>query len=75
MTQESNTITKALEILKALGLPRAQHNERSALTLLALLNITPGENWASADNPMIGITPIMEFAARKFGKEYAPNTR
>jgi hypothetical protein len=34
-------IKTALQILIDLGLPRAQHNERSALCLLALLNLTP----------------------------------
>ncbi|HEX5003159.1 MAG TPA: BsuBI/PstI family type II restriction endonuclease [Bacteroidia bacterium] len=75
MTQESNEINQAMEILKALGLPRAQQNERSALTLLALLNIEPGKSWSVAETPLIGITPIMEFALAKFGREYAPNTR
>lgn len=30
---------EALEILKSLGLPRAQQNERSCLTLLALAGL------------------------------------
>jgi adenine-specific DNA-methyltransferase len=32
---------EALEVLKALGFPRAQINERSALTLLAVLGLKP----------------------------------
>lgn len=34
MTNEK--ITQALQIIKSLGLPREQHNERSALCLLVL---------------------------------------
>jgi hypothetical protein len=34
-------VDDALSILKSLGLPRAQQNERSALCLLALLNLGP----------------------------------
>jgi hypothetical protein len=34
-------LEEALAVVKALGLPRAQHNERSALCLLALCNMTP----------------------------------
>lgn len=34
-------IDDALAIVKALGMPKAQHNERSALTLLAILNLRP----------------------------------
>ena len=34
-------IGKATKILAALGLPRGQQNERSALTLLALAKLSP----------------------------------
>jgi type II restriction enzyme len=68
-------IQQALEILKALGLPRQQQNERSALTLLSLLGLKPGDRWEDARNPLIGITPMMEFFDKHYGKRYAPNTR
>ncbi len=68
-------IREALEILRALGLPRQQINERSALTLLALLDLKPDDSWRKAANPLIGITPMMEFFAQHYGKRYAPNTR
>ncbi|HHG91157.1 MAG TPA: restriction endonuclease [Devosia sp.] len=72
---KNDHIEAALEILASLGLPRAQQNERSALCLLALLNLTPGKPWAGAENPLMGITPIMDWARHHFGKHYAPNTR
>lgn len=68
-------IIEAIDILKKLGMPRAQQNERSALCLLALLNLTPEKNWAESEKPMMGITPIMDWARQHYGKEYAPNTR
>ncbi len=68
-------IQEALGVLKALGLPGAQLNERSALTLLSLLDLKPREPWADAHAPLMGITPMMEFFARHYGKRYAPNTR
>lgn len=68
-------IEAALQILASLGLPRAQHNERSALCLLALLNLTPGKPWKKAENPLLGVTPIMNWARAHYGKDYAPNTR
>jgi hypothetical protein len=68
-------IQEALTILKELGLPRAQHNERSALSLLALLDLKPNQKWVQATNPLIGITPIMDFSRDHYGKKYAPNTR
>lgn len=68
-------IEDALRILAALGFPRAQRNERSALCLLAITGMTPDRTWKHASEPLIGITPIMEFAADHYGKRYKPNTR
>lgn len=75
MNTQNDYIEAAQQIINALGLPRAQQNERSALCLLALLNLTPGKPWADAENPLVGITPIMNWAREHYGKEYAPNTR
>lgn len=72
---EQKNITDALKIIELLGLPRAQRNERSALCLLALLNLTSDKSWSQAENPLIGITPMMDFSRQHYGKEYAPNTR
>jgi hypothetical protein len=68
-------IREAMEIIEALGLPRQQQNERSALTLLSLLNLKPADRWQDAENPLIGITPMMGFFEAYYGKRYAPNTR
>jgi hypothetical protein len=68
-------IKNAHEILVSLGLPRAQQNERSALCLLALLNLTPRKKWAQSGNPLMGITPIMDWIRDHHKKHYAPNTR
>lgn len=68
-------INEAIELLTALGLPTAQQNERSALSLLALLKMGPSTPWADADSHLIGITPIMTWLSTVFGKQYAPNTR
>ena len=59
--QNTEHIKEALQIIISLGLPRAQQNERSALSLLALLNLTPGKPWDKAENPLVGITPIMDW--------------
>lgn len=68
-------IKEALQVLQSLGLPRAQQNERSALCLLALLDLTPREGWSKASSPLIGITPIMDWVRTHYGRDYAPNTR
>ena len=75
MKKKNNTIESALQILISLGLPRAQQNERSAICLLALLNLTPEKSWIEAEAPLMGITPIMSWARDYYEKEYAPNTR
>src|SRR5699024_464025 len=62
-------------MIKQLGLPRAQQNERSALCLLALLSLDAEETWEQAEKRLIGITPIMEFSRNEYGKVYAPNSR
>ncbi len=68
-------IQEALFILDALGMPRGQRNERSALTLLALLDLKPADSWTDAGAPLIGITPIMNFVEEHYARAYAPNTR
>jgi hypothetical protein len=55
-------IDEALSILDSLGMPRGQQNERSALTLLALLDLKPNSPWRNAGNPLIGITPMMDIS-------------
>lgn len=74
-TQNHKKIKDAIIILESLGMPRAQQNERSALCLLALLNLTSRKGWKRAENPLMGITPIMNWAKEKYNKDYAPNTR
>lgn len=68
-------IDESLGILKAIGVPRAQQNTRSALTLLALVNIVPGGRWSDASAPLRRITEIMEYFSANYGVTYAPNTR
>jgi hypothetical protein len=68
-------IASALQVLDDLGLPRAQRNERSALTLLALLDLRPDREWSHAAAPLMGITPIMDWMRTHYGKHYKPNTR
>lgn len=68
-------LQQASEILDHLGMPRQQLNERTALCLLCLLDMTPNKQWSQAANPLVGITPIMDWSRTHYGKGYAPNTR
>ncbi len=57
-------IAAALQILIEIGLPRTQQNDRSALTLLALLDLQPDMDWKRSSAPLIGITPVMDWMRR-----------
>ncbi len=75
MPSKEARIQEALSALVGLGMPRAQLNERSALCLLALLDLPPHKAWAEAVAPLMGITPIMDWVRQHYDKNYAPNTR
>ncbi len=68
-------IQDARLILTALGMDLERSNERSARTLLALLHISPGDTWANASSPMLGIRAIMDWMRDYYNHDYAPNTR
>jgi hypothetical protein len=68
-------IDEALSILKALGMPKAQQNERSALTLLALADLKRNTPWSKAKSRLIRIHDILTFIQKNHGKQYAENTR
>lgn len=68
-------IQQAQEILKALGLPAAQQNEMSALTLLCLAQLTEEIAWSEARPGRVRIHDILVGIKEHFGREYAENTR
>lgn len=65
----------AMEILRSLGFAPKQSNEVAGYTLLACLDLKPGQSWSEAAAPLRGITPIIDFVAAAYGIRYAPNTR
>lgn len=68
-------IEEAQEILGVLGLPRAQQNEISALTLLALAQLAEDSPWAEASQPSLRVHDIIIEIERLYGRTYAENTR
>jgi adenine-specific DNA-methyltransferase len=68
-------IDDAVSILVDFGLPRAQQNERSGLTLLALAGLKPRTPWESATAPLLRTVDIMDFMRDAYKKDYAPNSR
>jgi hypothetical protein len=75
VTTRKQRLAQAREILVDLGLPEAQQNERTALCLLALLDLPPEKPWSDAAAPLVGIKPIMHWVRQHFRQDYAPNTR
>ena len=68
-------VNEAMKVLAALGLPRQQQHERSALTLLALAEIKPKDAWKTASKSLKRILDIMDFMRISYKKKYAPNSR
>lgn len=68
-------IQEAQEVLKMLGLPLAQQNEISALTLLALAQLNEETPWPEAKRQTLRIHDILIEVKERYGREYAENTR
>lgn len=75
MTNKEQRINEAQEILQLLNFDRERCNERSALVLLALLDLPPDRQWSKASNPMLRTVEIMEWLRTHYHKDYKPNTR
>jgi adenine-specific DNA-methyltransferase len=73
--QAKKKLREALHILQMLNVPKAQQNDRSALTLLALVCMQSTMRWADASENLIGITEMMNYFRENYGINYAPNTR
>lgn len=68
-------IKQGIDILKELGMPSKQQNERSALTLLALADLGMNKAWSKAKKRLIRIHDILVFIKEEYDKNYAENTR
>lgn len=68
-------IDEALQVLRDVGMPVGQLNDRTALVLLGLVELRPDEPWSAARDGRRGITPIMGFIREHYAVDYAPNTR
>jgi type II restriction enzyme len=77
-------IEEAKQILEALGLPKKQQNERSALTLLALCNLKENDKWRKAKAVSMSVVGnkknakyegVMRFISKNYKKHYAENSR
>lgn len=65
-------VQEAQDVLRHFGLPPSP---RSALTLLALLELGPEAPWSHAKNPSLRIAALIDFIRERYGVPYAANTR
>lgn len=80
MTQTSldpivQRVSEAQELLRLLNFDQERCNERSALVLLALLNLAPDQPWSMVERPLLRTVEIMDWLRGVYGKDYKPNTR
>ena len=68
-------IDEARDILEKLGLPPAQRNDISCLTLLALTGLSEDDAWNQAAKPSRTIHEILVFMRDTYDRDYAENTR
>ncbi|MGW7252669.1 BsuBI/PstI family type II restriction endonuclease [Streptomyces sp. NPDC054834] len=77
-------VREAQQILKELGLPKAQQSTRTALVLLAMFGLEPEEPWPAVRSNTLGITECMDWMAvhyplvkkgRTDPTRYKPNSR
>lgn len=75
MTTKQERISEALDVLRQLGMPNEQLNDRTAICPLALLELPETTAWNKASNPLLGIRAILDFAREKLDHNYAENSR
>lgn len=68
-------VREVRRLLTDIGMDDDRSNERSALTLLALLHVRPDTAWREASTPMLGTRALMDFMRDEYDKDYAANTR
>lgn len=73
--KRAEKLSQAKLILKSLGMPDKQSNDRSGWVFLALANITPNDNWSSVTAPLLPTVDIMQFIREHYGMDYKPNSR
>ena len=69
--RKERMLREATNALKQLGFGARQRNDVAGYALLALLGLKPTMRWKEASDPLMGITPIIDFIAEHFGLRYA----
>ena len=73
--QREKELKQSKQILRALGMPKAQYNDRSGWVFLALSDIQPERSWGNAKSPLLPTVDIMQFIREYYRQDYKPNSR
>jgi hypothetical protein len=73
--RQRRRVEEARQVLRDLNFDAERSNERSALVLLALLDLTDKRSWSEAREPRLRTVEIMDWLRAHYGKAYKPNTR
>ncbi|NOH53255.1 restriction endonuclease [Vibrio coralliilyticus] len=73
--KKKEKLTFVRDVLSSLGLPEAQQNERSCLTLLALGGLGIESSYTDTTAKLVTTRDIMDFIRDEYEVEYAANTR
>lgn len=68
-------IAEARQILQDLNFDTERSNVRSALVLLALVDLGPMGSWLDSRDPMVRTVELIAWIAHNYGRVYRPNTR
>lgn len=69
------SIEEAREILKNMGMPKAQQADICCYALLAMAGIRPNMKWSEATNGWTRIHDMIQFSNAQYGSTYAENSR
>ncbi len=67
-------VNEAIKILRIFELGHDQINDRSAITLLALLQLGENDNWEDAMNLLLGTRVIMDWIRDEYCVDYKSNS-
>ena len=70
-----NKLEEAREILRRVGMPKAQQADICCYVLLAMAGIKPNMKWNESNNEWIRIHDIILFVNTYYGTSYAENSR
>lgn len=68
-------IAEARELLARLNFDPERCNERSALVLLALVELAPTDPWTNVKHPLLRTVELMAWLRENYQRDYKPNTR